>query len=61
VNVDRNPKDFVLFTARDFRLLETSRDNTGDRRYVEDMMFPTLAFPSDHGVTSAKLRLVHRR
>ena len=28
VNVDRNPKDFILFTARDFKLLETSRDNT---------------------------------
>merc|ERR1711903_396783 len=39
VNVDRNPKDFVLFTKRDFKLLETARDNTGDgRTYVDDMM-----------------------
>ena len=61
VNVDRNPKDFVLFTKRDFKLLETARDNTGDgRTYVDDMMFPTLKFPSDHAVTSATLRLVHR-
>ena len=60
INVDRNPKDFVLFTKRDFQLVSTNRDNTGGKKYVDDMMFPTLKFPSDHAVTSATLRLVHR-
>ena len=61
INVDRNPKDFVLFTPKDLELVDTGRDNTGDRTYTEDMMFPTLRFPSDHGVTAATLRLGHRR
>ena len=61
INVDRNPKDFLLFTPKDLELVDTGRDNTGDRAYTEDMMFPTLTFPSDHGVTAATLRLGHRR
>merc|ERR1712087_105791 len=60
IYVDRNPKDFVLFTKRDFQLVDTFRDNTGDHKYIDDMMFPTLKFPSDHAVTQATLRLVHR-
>jgi hypothetical protein len=61
INVDRNPKDFILYTPRDFELVDTGRDNTGERTYTEDMMFPTLKFPSDHGVTAATLRLLPRR
>ena len=52
---DKNPKDFIMFFAADFRVLETAKDNTGERRYVDNMVFPTLKFPSDHGVTSTIL------
>lgn len=53
---DKNPKDFVLFFASDFNVLTTSKDNTGQKKYVENMVFPTLTFPSDHGVTSTILQ-----
>lgn len=53
---DKNPKDFILFFASDFNVLSTNKDNTGDRKYVENMVFPTLSFPSDHGITSTVLQ-----
>jgi hypothetical protein len=53
---DRNPKDFVLFRKTDYKVLKTSKDNTGDRHYVEGMVFPTLAFPSDHGIVETVLQ-----
>jgi hypothetical protein len=31
------------------------KDNTGHRKYEEEMIFPTLSFPSDHAVVSATL------
>ena len=41
------------------RLVSTSKDNTGEERtYVEGMVFPTLAFPSDHGITTVDLLLM---
>ena len=49
---DKNPKDFILFFDADFRVVSTHKDNTGRREYVENMVFPTLSFPSDHGITS---------
>lgn len=49
-NGDVNPKDFILFNKQDFRSIATWKDNTGEKRYVEDMAFPTLNFPSDHGI-----------
>ncbi len=52
---DKNPKDFIVFQDKDFVLLHTSKDNTGVRRYIENMVFPTLDFPSDHGITSTIL------
>merc|ERR1719401_419708 len=54
---DRNPKDFLIF-SKHFRAVETWRDNTGDRRFEEGMVFPTLDFPSDHAVLSADLTFV---
>ena len=54
---DKNPKDFVLFFASDFSVLSTTKDNTGEKVYVENMVFPTLKFPSDHGVTSTVLQV----
>lgn len=52
---DKNPKDFILFFDSDFNVLSTVKDNTGRRVYIENMVFPTLDFPSDHGVTSTVL------
>ena len=52
---DKNPKDFILFFTSDFEVVSTQKDNTGERKYIENMVFPTLSFPSDHGVTSTIL------
>ena len=51
---DRNPKDFILF-SRQWAATAASRDNTGKREYTEGMVFPTLDFPSDHGIVAATL------
>lgn len=53
---DVNPKDFILFRKDDFVVERLWKDNTGVKSYVENMVFPTLRFPSDHGVLSAALR-----
>ena len=55
VKGDKNPKDFIVFFESDFRVLQTKKDNTGRHVYVEDMVFPTLEFPSDHGISSTVL------
>jgi len=55
---DVNPKDFILFYGDQLSLTpgtSTSKDNTGQGNYVDDMVFPTLAFPSDHAIISAQL------
>lgn len=52
---DKNPKDFIVFFASDFTVVSTKKDNTGEMKYIENMVFPTLSFPSDHGVTSTIL------
>jgi len=52
---DKNPKDFIVFFNKDFKVLATRKDNTGRGKYVEGMVFPTLAFPSDHGITWTSL------
>ena len=49
---DVNPKDFILFESSDFRVVKTWKDNTGNKKFVEDMAFPTLDFPSDHSIIS---------
>jgi len=54
----KNPKDFIVFTQKDFKVLETWKDNTGSRKYIEDMAFPTLSFPSDHGILASILEIV---
>jgi hypothetical protein len=53
---DKNLKDYILFYDGDYELLETKKDNTGQKVYLEGMVFPTLQFPSDHGITSTVLR-----
>ncbi|KAL7464376.1 hypothetical protein ACHAXS_004713 [Conticribra weissflogii] len=57
-NGDINPKDFILFGKRDFEVESMWKDNTGEKIYIEDMAFPTLKFPSDHGILAAILRPV---
>jgi hypothetical protein len=52
---DVNPKDFIIFPKGDFTVVKTWKDNTGKRTYVEDMAFPTLEFPSDHGLLATIL------
>eukprot|EP00980_Cylindrotheca_fusiformis_P012752 scaffold3118_cov64-Cylindrotheca_fusiformis.AAC.10 len=49
-NGDVNPKDFILFDKSSFSVIHTWKDNTGEKEYIEDMAFPTLKFPSDHGI-----------
>jgi hypothetical protein len=49
---DVNPKDFILFQKSSFKVVKTWKDNTGKGTYIEDMAFPTLDFPSDHGILS---------
>merc|ERR1719168_296360 len=47
---DVNPKDFIIFLPDHYQPLEHGKDNTGTGEYVENVPFPTLTFPSDHGV-----------
>ena len=53
---DKNPKDFIVFTCSDFTCARGCvKDNTGEVRFEEGIVFPTLRFPSDHAVISASL------
>ena len=53
---DRNPKDYVVFDANVFAAADVAVDNTGDAaRSYRDAPFPTLDFPSDHGVLRTTL------
>ena len=56
--VDRNPKDFVLFYAADFKATNVAKDNTGTGAYDGAIVFPTLQFPSDHAITRTTLELL---
>ena len=56
--LDRNPKDFILFTAQHFTCdakTNTKLDNTGKSMFRENDPIPTLEFPSDHTVVSTIL------
>ena len=55
---DVNPKDFILFAKNDYRVVRTWKDNTGQREYKEDMAFPTMQFPSDHGILTTILESI---
>ena len=57
-NGDVNPKDFILFGREGFNVVKTWKDNTGEQKYVEDMAFPTLNFPSDHGILATIIEFV---
>jgi hypothetical protein len=58
-NGDVNPKDFILFAKGDFKVDRTWKDNTGEKKYIEDMAFPTLNFPSDHGILTTIIEPVN--
>ena len=47
---DVNPKDFILFNKNQWVVETTIKDNTGVREYRENVPFPSLDFPSDHGL-----------
>jgi len=53
---DCNPKDFVLFWDSQFAPEAAQRDNTGEGRYDDAVVFPTLSFPSDHAALTAVVR-----
>lgn len=53
---DKNPKDFILFPRGRYDVVRTAKDNTGRGEYLERTVFPTLAFPSDHGLLATVLR-----
>ena len=57
---DVNPKDFILTFEKHGSFSGTVKDNTGEKKYVENMVFPTLTFPSDHGIVSSTLTLVDK-
>ena len=52
---DKNPKDFIIFFKADFIERDAKRDNTGKGIFIDNMVIPTLKFPSDHAITSANL------
>ena len=56
--LDRNPKDFILFTSEHFKCdyeSDTTLDNTGKMKFRENDPIPTLEFPSDHSIVSTTL------
>ncbi|KAJ9469363.1 hypothetical protein DIPPA_01779 [Diplonema papillatum] len=57
---DKNPKDHILFKSDEFSTVAVIKDNTGRREYINGMVFPTLDFPSDHGITLARLQRVYK-
>jgi len=52
---DVNLKDWIIFSDSEFSADSTTKDNTGEVKYIEEMVFPTLSFPSDHAVVSTTL------
>ena len=53
---DVHPKDFVIFEPERFELASVTKDNTGEGRFIQDIVFPTMTFPSDHCVLACDLQ-----
>ena len=53
----RHLKDYLLCYASQGKFSNTLKDNTGKGpgHYEEDLIFPTLSFPSDHGSVSSQM------
>jgi len=57
-NGDTNPKDHILYVDASAQLVgQPHRDNTGSGRFQTGVTFPSLAFPSDHALIGAVLKL----
>ncbi|KAL1521632.1 hypothetical protein AB1Y20_021290 [Prymnesium parvum] len=58
-NGDINPKDYILFSKGSLKLDgKATKDNTGNKEYLEGVVFPSLSFPSDHAIVSCTLDLI---
>lgn len=64
---DKNPKDIILFFRTQFEVVpheklghlrppNPMKDNTGKIAYIEDAIFPTMDFPSDHGILAVAVQ-----
>eukprot|EP01062_Namystynia_karyoxenos_P039744 TRINITY_DN288_c0_g1_i1.p1 TRINITY_DN288_c0_g1~~TRINITY_DN288_c0_g1_i1.p1 ORF type:complete len:667 (+),score=258.04 TRINITY_DN288_c0_g1_i1:110-2002(+) len=53
---DKNCKDHIV-VPEGTAVSDVQRDNTGKGTYNDDTVFPTLTFPSDHGVLAATLSM----
>eukprot|EP00971_Amphidinium_carterae_P081812 1618496-Amphidinium_carterae.1 len=61
---DMNPKDIILFRSDQLQAVRSDslgqpnpmKDNTGRLSYEEASNFPTLDFPSDHGIVAVVLQ-----
>jgi len=53
---DRHLKDYVLFDGDRWIVIDVLRDNTGRKAYVEDMVYPTKDWPSDHAAITCVLK-----
>lgn len=51
---DTNLKDWIILKSLQMEVFGEERDNTGLREFREDMVFPTLNFPSDHVIVSVR-------
>ena len=67
-----DPKNYTTFNSRTFLQPQLNKackksdkrsygdvnlkDNTGQKKYLEDTAFPTIDFPSDHGIIAAIVR-----
>ena len=58
---DCNPKDFLLFNPAILAVADFGRDNTTKKVYEEEMVVPTLDWPSDHGLLYSTLLPVEAR
>mmetsp|Transcript_24087 Transcript_24087/g.37801 ORF Transcript_24087/g.37801 Transcript_24087/m.37801 type:complete len:473 (-) Transcript_24087:283-1701(-) len=54
---DKNLKDWIVFYESQMSSKDATKDNTGNRKYIEEMVFPTLDFPSDHAVVASTLSI----
>lgn len=54
---DCNPKDHIVADRGCFVHGGASRDNTGRGAWTDQSTFPSLQFPSDHAVISARVRV----
>ena len=57
----RSLKDWIVVFEFQMHAASTARDNSGSRDFIEDIVFPTLRFPSDHAIVSTELRFKEAR